>query len=149
MFIGPLDRVFDTRRGVVTVGAISMMAWFSALALIGGSSVIFAAGAMILLGLSSGLSSPIFAHARSLFPDRYVGRVVTAINLFVWGGVFLIQMGTGLLIDQFPADSNGLSPVGAYQANFLVMAVLLLIALVIYRRVADVPPSMDFEKQEP
>jgi len=62
--------------------------------------------------------------------------------------VFLIQVGTGLLIDQFPADSNGLSPVGAYQANFLVMAALLLIALVIYRRVADVPPSLDFEKEE-
>ena len=148
VFIGPLDRVFDTRRGVVTIGAIAMMAWFAALALIGGSSLTFAAGIMILLGLSSGLSSPIFAHARSLFPDRYVGRVVTAINLFVWGGVFLIQVGTGLLIDQFPADSNGHSPVGAYQANFVAMAVLLLIALVIYRRVADVPPSTDLEKVE-
>lgn len=143
--IGPLDRIFDTRRGVVTVGAVSMMAWFAALAFLGANSLTLAVGAMILLGLSSGLSSPIFAHARSLFPDRYVGRVVTAINLFVWGGVFLIQVGTGFLIDAFPADANGHSPVEAYQTNFAVMAVLLFAALVVYRRVADVPPSQDTE----
>ena len=76
-------------------------------------------------------------------PDRYVGRVVTAINMFVWGGVFLVQVGTGLLIDAFPADAEGRSPVEAYQVNFVVLAVLLVIAVTVYRRVADVPPSRD------
>ncbi len=141
--IGPLDRVFDTRRGVVSIGALAMAGWFAVMAVLGDMSLTMAAGAMILLGLSSGLSSPIFAHARALFPDRYVGRVITAINMFVWGGVFFVQVGSGLLIDAFPADELGRSPVVAYQANFAVLAVLLVGALLIYRRIADVPPSRD------
>ena len=141
--IGPLDRVFDTRRGIVTIGALSMALWFAALALAGDTTILIVTVTMILLGLSSGLSSPIFAHARSLFPDRYVGRVVTAINLFVWGGVFLVQVGTGLLINAFPADAQGHSPFIAYQVMFGVLAVLLVLALLVYRRIEDVPPSRD------
>mgnify|MGYP003656519621 CR=1 FL=1 len=85
--IGPLDRLFDTRRLVVAVGATLMAFWFALLAVADGSSLTFAVGVMIALGLCSGLSSPIFAHARALFSDRYVGRLVTAINLFIWGAV--------------------------------------------------------------
>ena len=143
IFIGPLDRVFDTRRGIVTIGAISMALWFAALALGGDSSILIATVTMVLLGLSSGLSSPIFAHARSLFPDSYVGRVVTAINTFIWGGVFLVQLGTGLLIDAFPADEFGQSPVLAYRIMFVVLAVLLIASMLIYRRIEDAPPSRD------
>lgn len=141
--IGPLDRVFDTRRGIVTIGALSMALWFAVLAAAGNTTILMVTVAMVLLGLSSGLSSPIFAHARSLFPDRYVGRVVTAINLFVWGGVFLVQVGTGLLINAFPADAQGNSPFIDYQVMFGVLAVLLVLALMVYRRIEDVPPSRD------
>lgn len=141
--IGPLDRVFDTRRGIVSIGALSMALWFAVLAVFGDSTILTVSVAMILLGLSSGLSSPIFAHARSLFPDRYVGRVVTAINLFIWGGVFAVQVGTGLLIDAFPADDLGRSPFIAYQVMFGALSVLLVAALLVYRRIEDVPPSSD------
>ena len=147
--IGPLDRVFDTRRGIVTVGALSMALWFSVMAIAGNTTVLVATIAMVLLGLSSGLSSPIFAHVRSLFPDRYVGRVVTAINLFIWGGVFLVQVGTGLLIDAFPADELGRSPFMAYRLTFVLLAVLLVAALLFYRRIEDVPPSRDNGEPDP
>ena len=146
VFIGPLDRIFDTRRGIVTVGALSMVLWFAVLGFAGNVSVVVTTGAMILLGLSSGLSSPIFAHARSLFPDRYVGRVVTTINMFVWGGVFFVQVGTGLIIDAFPADELGRSPFAAYATTFAVLAFLLVAALLVYRRIKDVPPSRDIDE---
>lgn len=144
--IGPLDRVFDTRRGIVTIGALSMALWFAVLAAAGDTTILIVTVTMVLLGLSSGLSSPIFAHARSLFPDRYVGRVVTAINLFIWGGVFLVQVGTGLLIDAFSADAEGRSPFIAYQMMFGALAVLLVLAVLVYRRIEDVPPSRDTGK---
>lgn len=149
ILIGPLDRIFDTRRGIVTIGALSMALWFAVMAIGGGTSIQIAITAMILLGLSSGLSSPIFAHARSLYPDRYVGRVVTAINLFIWGGVFFVQIGTGLLIDAFPADAQGHSPFIAYRLTFAVLAVLLVAALLVYRRIEDVPPSRDTAEPNP
>lgn len=126
-----------------------MALWFAVMAIGGGTSIQIAITAMILLGLSSGLSSPIFAHARSLYPDRYVGRVVTAINLFVWGGVFFVQIGTGLIIDAFPADAQGHSPFIAYRLTFAVLAVLLVAALLVYRRIEDVPPSRDTAEPNP
>jgi len=141
--IGPLDRVFDTRRMIVAVGATFMAIWFALLAVADGSSLTFAVGVMVALGLCSGLSSPIFAHARALFPDRYVGRLVTAINLFIWGGVFLVQVGTGLFIDAFPADGLGRTPVEAYRWTFAILAALLFTAVLFYWRVGDVPPSRD------
>ncbi|MEP4380596.1 MAG: MFS transporter [Alphaproteobacteria bacterium] len=141
--IGPLDRVFDTRRMVVAAGAILMAFWFALLAVADGSSLIFAVGAMVALGLCSGLSSPIFAHARALFPDRYVGRLVTAINLFIWGGVFLVQVATGLFIDLFPTDSLGRTPADAYRWTFAILAALLFTTVLFYLRVDDVPPSKD------
>jgi MFS family permease len=141
--IGPLDRVFDTRRGVVSVGVLAMTAWFAVLAAASGVSLTVAVALMVALGLCAGLSSPIFAHARALFPDRYVGRVVTAINLFIWGGVFIVQVVSGIIVDLFPADAQGHTPEVAYRALFGVLALLLLLALVMYRRVDDVPPSRD------
>lgn len=141
--IGPLDRVFDTRRGIVASGAMGMCIWFALLAVADGSSLAFATVVMIVLGLCSGLSSPIFAHARAMFPDRYVGRVVTAINLFVWGGVFLIQVATGAFINAFPADVMGQTPVEAYRWTFAILSVALLASILIYWRVGDVPPSRD------
>ncbi|MBS27441.1 MAG: hypothetical protein CL566_00715 [Alphaproteobacteria bacterium] len=141
--IGPLDRVFDTRRGVVAAGTLGMCIWFGLLATADGSSLTYAIVVMVVLGLCSGLSSPIFAHARAMFPDRYVGRVVTAINLFVWGGVFLIQVGTGAFINAFPADALGQTPVEAYRWTFAVLSAALLISIVIYWRVGDEPPSRD------
>ncbi|HCP00532.1 MAG: hypothetical protein CL573_00315 [Alphaproteobacteria bacterium] len=141
--IGPLDRIFDTRRLIVAIGGLLMALWFTLLAMMDDDSLLLASILMVVLGLCSGLSSPIFAHARALFPDRYVGRLVTAINLFVWGGVFLVQVVTGLFIDLFPADPMGQTPIEAYRWNFVILAVLLVAAVLFYLRVEDIPPSKD------
>ena len=144
--IGPLDRVFNTRRLLVATGGVLMALWFGLLAMAEGDSLLYASAIMVALGLCSGLSSPIFAHARALFPDRYVGRLVTAINLFIWSGVFLVQVATGLFIDLFPADTLGRTPVEAYRWNFAILAALLITAVLFYLRVEDVPPSHDSEE---
>lgn len=143
LLFGPLDRRFDTRRGVVSFGAVVMVAMLVMLAVDRGGSLTLTTATLILFGLSASFSAAIFAHARSLFPDRYVGRVITAINLCTWGGVFVIQMVTGLIVNAFPADAAGRSPQAAYQVLFAVLAVALIIALLFYRRIADVPPSRD------
>jgi MFS family permease len=107
------------------------------------SSVALVTGLLVLLGLSAAFTAPIFAHARALFPDTHTGRAITAINLFTWGGVFVVQVATGAIVNAFPADDLGRSPLAAYQAMFATLAVVLLIAVLIYRRTEDVPPSKD------
>ena len=54
-----------------------------------------------------------------------------------------MQLGTGFLIDGFPADEFGQSPVLAYRIMFVLLAVLLIASMLIYRRIEDVPPSRD------
>lgn len=143
LFYGPLDRLFDTRRGVVSAGAISMALAFALLTVNNNSSVVLVTGLFVLLGLASAFTAPIFAHARSLFPDSHTGRAITAINLFIWGGVFVVQVVTGAIVNAFPADAAGRSPVEAYQTMFGTLAVALIVAVLIYRRTEDVPPSKD------
>jgi len=63
--------------------------------------------------------------------------------LFTWGGVFVVQMATGAIVDAFPADALGRSPPAAYQAMFAALATVLVIAVLMYRRTEDVPPSQD------
>jgi len=140
---GPLDRWFDTRRGVVTGGLLSFAATAGALAVNSSASLVVVTVLLAAFALTSAMASPIFAHARALFPDHYSGRVFTAINVCTWSGVFLIQMATGAILDAFPVDDLGRSPAIAYRVMFGALAVLLVLALVAYRRVADVPPSID------
>ncbi|MCZ6847053.1 MAG: MFS transporter, partial [Alphaproteobacteria bacterium] len=137
------DRLFDTRRGVVSGGAIAMAVVFVLLAVNNSSSVVLVTGLLMLLGLSSAFSAPIFTHVRALFPDSHTGRAITAINLFTWGGVFVVQVTTGAIVNAFPADALGRSPLAAYQAMFATLAAVLLVAVLIYRRTEDVPPSKD------
>jgi MFS family permease len=143
LVFGPLDRLFDTRRGVVSAGAIGMAAAFVLLTFNDNGSITLVTGLLILLGLSSAFTAPIFAHARALFPDTHIGRAITAINLFTWGGVFTVQVVTGAIVNSFPADALGRSPLAAYQAMFAALALALVVAVLIYRRTPDVPPSKD------
>lgn len=143
---GPLDRWFDTRRGVVTGGMLLYTGTLIALAVNSSPSVVVATILLSAFALFAAMASPIFAHARSLFPETHTGRAFTAINVFTWTGVFFMQMGTGAILDAFPVDELGRSPAIAYRTMFGVLAVALLIALVAYRRVADVPPSAELGK---
>jgi MFS family permease len=143
---GPLDRRFDTRRGVVTCGALAMMTALVGLTVTGDRSLTAAAGFLVMLGLAASFSAVIFAQARALFPDRFVGRVISTINLFIWGSVSLVQLLTGAIIDLFPADAAGRSPAISYQAIFLTLAAMLAVALWAYRKVEDVPPSVEMAR---
>lgn len=140
---GPVDRWFDTRRGVVTFSMLAFATASALIALNASDSVLVATLLLSLFALVSVNASPIFAHARGLFPDNYTGRVFTAINLCTWTGVFVLQMATGAILDAFPVDAAGRSPAIAYRTMFGFLAVLILLALVAYRRVADVPPSSE------
>jgi len=143
LLYGPLDRWFDTRRGVVTGGTLLFAAMTAFLALNTSSSVLIVTILLSAFALFAAMASPIFAHARSLFPDSHSGRVFTAINLCTWSGVFVMQMGTGAILDAFPVDELGRSPAIAYRTMFGALAVALMLALVVYRRVEDLPPSAE------
>ena len=140
---GPLDRMFDTRRGVVTGGLLVFAGATALLAINGSSSTFIVTALLITFAVTAAMAGPLFAHVRSLFPDEYSGRVFTAINLCTWSGVFLLQSLTGAIIDMCAVDEIGRSPSSAYRVMFAVLAIGLVIVLLIYRKVEDVTPSSD------
>ena len=89
------------------------------------------------------MAGPIFAHAPSLFSDKYSGRVFTAINLCTWSGIFVLQVVTGTILDCVAVDELGRSPNIAYKVMFGTLSISLVLVAIIYRKVRDVPPSSD------
>ena len=79
--------------------------------------------AFAVLGISGASSALLFTLARAAFPLALTGRAVTAVNLFMFGGGFVLQTGIGL----------GLQATGApHAAAFAVTAVLAAAALVAF-----------------
>jgi MFS family permease len=60
------------------------------------------------------------------FPAALAGRALSAYNLVIFAGVFVVQWGIGLLIDMF--KSQGLDSVNAFRAAFAVFFICSLAA---------------------
>lgn len=77
-------------------------------------------------GTAGTLSYAILSQA---FPPGLAGRVITALNLLVFIGAFMIQWGLGAVIGLWPGAAGGYTP-GGYGAAFGLVVVLQLVALV-------------------
>lgn len=75
----------------------------------------------ILLGLSSNMSALAFPWLNGQFPLKLAGRVNSALNVFVFLGVFVTASMLGWIIEQFPVSANGgYSPEG-YETGLLII----------------------------
>ena len=139
---GMLDRLFDTRKGIVAAGALGTVAVHAVLALVPGLAlwhvtVLFAA----LAGIGSyGVVN--LAHARAIFPDRLVGRGIVTMAIAAFGGAAFMQFAVGVIIDMFPT-TNGVAPELAYRSAFAFIAGTVVLAVIYYRGAKDAKPSLD------
>ena len=136
---GPLDRKFDTRKGVVQAGLAGLAAVLSALALLTApplwtSIVLFAS-----LGAFAGVRVVVMAHGRALFPERLMGRGVSLINMGIMGGVALLQIATGGVMGALA--QAGASKATAYRIVFAVLALIVSAGWLAYRGSTDRRPS--------
>lgn len=125
---GPLDRVFNTRKWVITGGTAITAIGCLALAWWPGQSALLAVTLMCVIGFFGATFPMIIAHGRSFFPDHLAGRGVTLMNLFGIGGVGLIQAQTGTLFTAYATPD----PVNGYQALFLFFGLLLFAGMLAY-----------------
>ena len=94
----------------------------------------------MIIGLASPGSLILHAHARSILPERLVGRGMTLQNTAGIGGIFLMQWASGAIIGSFEAV-GGATPEGAYRAAFGFLGVMLLLSLAVYAGARDVRPG--------
>lgn len=102
-------------------GADRLIAWGTPLSLLALAALIVAgpAAGAIALALFC-VSTTFIALAQPAvgmaFPPAIAGRALSAYNLVIFGGVFIVQWGIGLLVDGFGA--LGLDVVGSFRAAF-------------------------------
>lgn len=138
--LGHLDRYFDTRKYIVAFGAGFSIVMFLLLAFlpnlgVGAVSIVF-----FLLALTPGYLSVFMAHVRAIYPDHLVGRGMTLANVANMGGVALLQVITGYVLEFVLAKTGDVTK--AYSAIFILLGALLLIALLVYLRADDIKPSV-------
>jgi MFS family permease len=137
---GYADRFFRSYRRSVLLAA-SSAAMLLIVAAIVPFTLVGATVWLALFGFVVAYGPIVTAHGKSLFPPALTGRGITLMNMGTMGGVFLLQTGTGRLVDVFGAGQDGHYPVEAYQAVFLVLAVALAGSLIPYTRALDPHPS--------
>jgi MFS family permease len=84
----------------------------------------------VLFGLTMNVAILIYPQLCAHFPLSHTGRVNTAINLLVFGGVFATQYGMGEIIDLWPIEASGAYRSEAYQASFGAFLALQFITFV-------------------
>ena len=91
-----------------------------------------------------GCAAPFFVvlvvHARSFVPARRAGRAITCITLVGLTGVFVMQIGTGALID-LVAQAGGSAATG-YRLVFLCVIGILVASAAIYRSQPENPDEV-------
>jgi predicted MFS family arabinose efflux permease len=66
------------------------------------------------------------------FPKSLTGRVNTAQNMLTFIGAFVAQWGIGLIINQWPASSNGNFDPAGHQSAFAFMVILQILAFLFF-----------------
>jgi len=138
--IGPLDRLFDTRKWIVIWGAAASVATLAALALLESPPLAVAVALLVFLAAVSQYPMVNVALARGLFANDIAGRGVTTVNLAQVAGAAALPWITGAVMG-FASGPHSPHAESAYRLVFALIAALLAVVLVFYLKVEDVKPS--------
>jgi len=126
--MGPMDRIFGTRKWVVFTANVAVALTMLALVLLVDQSAFLSVVLMAVIGLFGISYTVMMAHGRSFIPTHLVGRGVTLMNLFSIGGVGIMQFFSGR-IHSSVASSDPSAP---YVAIFTFFGVSLAAGMLIY-----------------
>lgn len=141
LVFGPLDRVLDTRKWIAIAGTSAIAAILGTLALWGQAPLWLVIGAIVGIGFLSASSTMVMTHGRGIFPDRLIGRGMATMNTSVMLGVACMQTLSGIILGAFEPLPDGARSEEAYRTLFGFMCGVLLVALCVYGRAADIKPS--------
>ena len=140
LVVGPLDRIFNTRKWVAVANATVALCTLTALALFPGAPLTVAVGLLLLLSSVSAYATVLLAHIRSHFPDSFAGRGTTTANMAQLIGAAFLMIVTGFIPSLFPGDGPGYSLV-AYGWIFATLAIALAAGLAVYLTAKDSKPN--------
>ena len=89
------------------------------------------------MGFTGAYTLIVISHYRVLFKEAIIGKVLTAANLFNFGGVFFIQWFTGFIIHIFVDNFNFQKQEG-FSIAFLSLVLLLVVSTFLYSKTDNV-----------
>jgi MFS family permease len=128
---GPSDRLFGRYKLPVIIGSSICFGSLVVLVVLGTLPIPLLIVVFATIGFSTGMTSVVLSHGRSLVPPHLLGRTITLLNIGTMGGGFLVQFVSGALIDLFPSP-GGAYPLAAYRLVFGLQATLVLVAVIGY-----------------
>lgn len=140
--VGPLDRIFDTRKYVGLAGGLASVAVLGVLAVAPEPALWLVVVLFALLAGLNGFAIVVFTHGRSLFPDRLIGRGLTIFTLASVAGSAVMQMVSGPIVGAF-AQPGGLVAAEGYRVMFAFLGLSVMLSLALYVRIPDAKPSLD------
>jgi MFS family permease len=140
LIMGPLERRFDARRGVVlaSMGLIALL--FAILAAVAYASLWQTIAIFVAVSLVSPFYIVVMSHAQAMFPRGAAGRALTSVNMCASSGIFFVQNLTGIAIDAVP-HASGTASLDGYRLVFLIMAAMFALATLVYSRTPEIRPS--------
>ena len=124
-FWGPSDRLFGRYKPPILLGTSICFASLVLLATFGKLPLPLLLVVFAMIGLSTGMTSVVLSHGRSLVPPHLLGRTITLLNIGTMGGGFLVQFISGAVIDLFPIQGDAY-PLAAYRVVFALQGALVL-----------------------
>ena len=135
---GPMDRIFNTRKWVIIFGNIIPIGVCLYLAFNVPGTVMAISMAFVAIGMFGATYPVQIAHGKSFVPAHLMGRGVTFLNFCSIGGVGLMQLVTGLVVDGSTVLGD---PAAAYHSLFLTYAITLGAAVIILMFSQDSKPA--------
>ena len=148
LVFGPLDRLLDTRKWIAITGTSLIATILGTLALWQQPPLWLAIGAIFGIGFLSASSTMIMTHGRGIFPDRLIGRGMATMNTAVMLGVGCMQTLSGVILGAFTPLADGVRTETAYRTLFGFMCLVLVVAVTVYGRAADVRPSDELRDRQ-
>ncbi len=137
---GPLERLARSRKRLILAGVGVEIVSLSVLVVWPDAPLAIAGASLFVFGCAAPFYVVLAAHARSFVPARRAGRAITCINLVGLTGVFVMQSGTGALIDL--VERAGGAPATGYRLVFLSVIVILVASAAIYSRQPEAPEEV-------
>lgn len=134
---GMLDRLAASRRRLVLTGVAVEVGCLAVLAVWPTAPLAVAAVLLFAFSCAAPLFVVLAAHARRFVPQERAGRAIACINLMGLTGVFVLQSGTGAVIDMV-ATAGG-TPETGFRLVFATVIAVLAVTGLVYARQPDGP----------
>lgn len=127
---GPLEAWLGERRRLVLAGSAAAGVGLLALWVLPQPHIAVATAALCVFGFSGMTYGVIMAHIRRFLPEQILGRGMSFANFLCMGGAGLLQVFSGVYVNQLRA--SGLAPELIYARLHFALAVILIAATAVY-----------------